>query len=63
MASTKICENSSHALTGCAAPCSIVQVVNKCLDEEINVFKHTIQDVVDELEVCCLGFWGVRFRV
>lgn len=28
-----------------------VQVVNRCLDEDINVFKHTIQDVVDELEV------------
>ena len=41
-------------LTGCPAARtlrSIVQVVNKCLDEEISVFKATIQDVVDELEV------------
>ena len=26
-------------------------MVNRCLDEDITVFKHTIQDVVDELEV------------
>ena len=31
----------------------VEQVVNRCLDEDINVFKHTIQDVVDELEVRC----------
>lgn len=41
-----------HAPTNSGGICSIVRVVNKCLDEEINVFKHTIQDVVDELEVC-----------
>lgn len=34
------------------SPRSIVAVVDKCLEEELPVFKATIQDIVDELEVC-----------
>jgi hypothetical protein len=30
---------------------SVLRVVQKCLEEDVLVFKHTIQGVVDELEV------------
>jgi len=38
--------------------------VNRCLDEDINVFKHTIQDVVDELEVrvAAIAQWLMYLR-
>ena len=32
-------------------PCSIVAVVDKCLEEDLAVFRATVQDIVDELEV------------
>jgi hypothetical protein len=31
---------------------SIIAVVDKCLEEDLAVFKATVQDIVDELEVC-----------
>jgi hypothetical protein len=31
--------------------CSLLAVVHKCLQDDIVVFRHTIQAVVDELEV------------
>ena len=46
---------AERVLTACPPLHSIVQVVNRCLDEEMNVFKATIQDVVDELEVRVKG--------
>ena len=40
-------------------------MVNRCLDEDINVFKHTIQDVVDELEVrsFAVARWLMHSRI
>ena len=33
--------------------CSILHIANKCLEEDVPVFKYSIQDIVDELEVSC----------
>lgn len=39
------------ALSSTCLCCSIVAVVDKCLEEDLAVFKATVQDIVDELEV------------
>jgi hypothetical protein len=39
------------ALTPGLRPRSIVAVVDKCLEEDLAVFRATVQDIVDELEV------------
>ena len=38
------------------AGCSLLAVVQKCLQDDIIVFRHTIQAVVDELEVSQFRF-------
>ena len=35
--------------------CSVLHISNKCLEEDVPVFKYSIQDIVDELEVTCSG--------
>lgn len=45
------------------SPRSIVAVVDKCLEEELPVFKATIQDIVDELEVPRYFDWFLLFRL
>ncbi len=42
---------SCLALTPRLQPRSIVAVVDKCLEEDLAVFRATVQDIVDELEV------------
>lgn len=36
-----------HMLSWC---CSVLHIANKCLEEDVHVFKYSIQDIVDELE-------------
>lgn len=40
-----------HRTTHCC--CSVLHISNKCLEEDVPVFKYSIQDIVDELEVTC----------
>jgi hypothetical protein len=57
MASKRACQQRCFALSqlllmrGLFAWCSIVAVVDKCLEEDLAVFRATVQDIVDELEV------------
>lgn len=32
---------------------SVLHIASKCLEEDVSIFKYSIQDIVDELEVCC----------
>ena len=34
--------------------CSVLHIANKCLEEDVPVFKYSIQDIVDELEASLL---------
>ena len=36
-----------HMLPWC---CSVLHIANKCMEEDVHVFKYSIQDIVDELE-------------
>ena len=34
--------------------CSVLHIANKCMEEDVPVFKYSIQDIVDELEASLL---------
>ena len=39
----------------CAASCSVLHVVGKCLEDDVSMFRYNIQDIVDDLEVRLLS--------
>ena len=52
-----ICHVAMHVRTNLIVTswlCSVLHIANKCLEEDVAVFKYGIQDIVDELEA---SFW------
>ena len=62
-----VVQAAAHCTTHCC--CSVLHISNKCLEEDVPVFKYSIQDIVDELEVppddcklCCKACFAHSVR-